>query len=183
MYEPTLANKYLLQLLTKAKAKLELEGERGRSGLVSFKTWHITNKDSLTGAEEERGAGWWALKHGTSQMRTHLLEGRKREEWVGELGNMAHQRGLTHWRGERSVFMSLKMQHMANENSLAQKEEEGGAGWWARKHGTLQMSTHFLEGRKRVGELRNVACCKMGTHLLEGRKRDKWVYQEKIFLP
>jgi len=25
--------------------------------------------------------------------------------------------------------MSLKMQHMANENSLAQKEEEGGAGW------------------------------------------------------
>ncbi len=37
------------------------------------------------------------------------------------------------------------------------------------------MSTHFLEGRKRVGELRNVACCKMGTHLLEGRKREEWV--------
>jgi len=61
--------------------------------------------------------------------RTHLLEGRKREEQVGELGNMACQRGLTHWRGERSAFMSLKMWHMANENSLAREEEEGGAGW------------------------------------------------------
>ncbi len=39
----------------------------------------------------------------------------------------------------------------------------------------MQMRTHFLEGRKRVGELRNVACCKMGTHLLEGRKREEWV--------
>src|SRR5260370_40636931 len=27
-----------------------------------------------------------------SQMRTHILEGRKREEWVGELGNVAHHR-------------------------------------------------------------------------------------------
>src|SRR5216684_4014806 len=41
-------------------------------------------------------------------MRTHQLEGRKREEWVGELQSMArHKRGLTHWR-----------------------EEEGGAGWF-----------------------------------------------------
>ncbi len=58
MYEPTLANKYLLQLLTKAKAKLELEGGRGRSELVSFETWHVTNKDSLTRGEKEGGAGW-----------------------------------------------------------------------------------------------------------------------------
>ncbi len=58
-----------------------------------------------------------------------MLEGRKREEWVGELGNMACQRGLTCWRGGRSAFMSSKMQHMANENSLAQEEKEGGAGW------------------------------------------------------
>ena len=28
--------------------------------------------------------------YGTSQMRTHQLGGRKREEWVGELRNMAH---------------------------------------------------------------------------------------------
>jgi len=31
-----------------------------------------------------------------------LLEGRKREERVGELGNVArHERGLTNWRGGR----------------------------------------------------------------------------------
>jgi hypothetical protein len=40
-------------------------------------------------------------------MKTHLLEGRKREEWVGDLQNMAH--------------------HMANKNSLAGEEEERGA--------------------------------------------------------
>ncbi len=33
-------------------------GGRGRSGLVSLETWHITNKDSLPGGEEERGASW-----------------------------------------------------------------------------------------------------------------------------
>ncbi len=58
MYEPALANKYLSQLPTKAKAKLELEGGRGRSKLVSFEMWHVTNKNSLTGGEEEGGAGW-----------------------------------------------------------------------------------------------------------------------------
>ena len=30
------------------------------------------------------------------EMRTHFLEGRKREEWVGELGNMAHCKKGTH---------------------------------------------------------------------------------------
>ncbi len=36
------------------------------------------------------------------KMGTHHLEGRKREEWAGELGNMAcHKRGLTNWRGRR----------------------------------------------------------------------------------
>ncbi len=34
-------------------------------------------------------------------MRPHLLEGRKREERVGELGNVAHHKqGLTDWREE-----------------------------------------------------------------------------------
>ncbi len=33
-------------------------GGRGRSRLVSFEIWHITNEDSLTGGEEEGGAGW-----------------------------------------------------------------------------------------------------------------------------
>src|SRR5712692_9571427 len=98
MYEPILANKYLSQLPTKAKAKLELEGERGRSGLVSFKAWHITNKDSLTGEEEEGGAGWRAQKHGMLQMRMHQQGERKREESIHDLENMAHHRGLTYWR-------------------------------------------------------------------------------------
>ncbi len=86
-------------------------------------------------------------------MRTHLLEGRKREEQVIELGNMAcHKRGLTHWRGGRgrSGLLSLGTQHVTNEDSLAGGrnrlvslemwhdtnedshaggEEEGGAGW------------------------------------------------------
>src|SRR5216684_2240140 len=74
---------------------------RGRSGLVSLETWHVTNEDSLPGGEEEGGASWGAWKRGTSQTRTHFLEGRKREERAGELGNVArHKRGLTHWRGE-----------------------------------------------------------------------------------
>src|SRR5713226_5355466 len=67
-------------------------GGRGRSGLVSLETWHIKNKDSHAGGEEEGGAGLGAWKRGTSQMRTHTLEGRKREERVGELGNMACQK-------------------------------------------------------------------------------------------
>src|SRR5216684_366058 len=80
-------------------------GGRGRSGLVSLETLHVTNKDSHPGGEEEGGAGWSAWKHGTSQIRTHLLEGRKRKERVGELGNLAH-----------------------HEDSPTEGEEEGGAG-------------------------------------------------------
>src|SRR5712692_9371264 len=64
-------------------------GGRGRSRLVSFETWQVTNEDSLTGGEEEGKASWCASKHGMSQTRTHQLEGRKREEWVGELQNVA----------------------------------------------------------------------------------------------
>src|SRR5258707_3742699 len=33
-------------------------GGRGRSGLVSLETWHVTNEDSLAGGEEEGGVGW-----------------------------------------------------------------------------------------------------------------------------
>src|SRR5260370_28195616 len=62
---------------------------------------------------------------------------------------MAYQRGLTHWRGGRSAFVSSEMRHMANKNSLAGEEEEGGAGWRARKCGTLQ--TRSLPGGGRGG--------------------------------
>ncbi len=71
-------------------------------------------------------------KCGTSQMMTHHLEGRKREERVGELGNVArHKRGLTHWRGGRgrSGLVNLELGHVTNNDSPAGGEEEGGAGW------------------------------------------------------
>src|SRR5258707_12989631 len=62
-------------------------------------------------------------------------------------GNMACQRGFTHWRGGRSTFVSSETQHMANKNSLAGEEEEGGAGWRARKVGTLQKRYLLAGGR------------------------------------
>jgi hypothetical protein len=99
---------------------------------VSLDTWHITNEDSLPGQKEEVGAGWCAWKRGTSRTRTHILEGRKRQEQAGELGNVAgHKRGLTIWRGERgrSGLVSLEMWHVTNEDSLAGEEEKGEAGW------------------------------------------------------
>ena len=33
-------------------------GGRGKSGLVSFETWHITNEDSLPGGEKVGEVGW-----------------------------------------------------------------------------------------------------------------------------
>src|SRR5260370_37508080 len=64
---------------------------------------------------------------------------------------MAYQRGLTHWRGGRSAFVSSEMRHMANKNSLAGEEEEGGAGWQARKCGMLQTRSLPGGGRGRDG--------------------------------
>src|SRR5260221_553722 len=128
--------------------------------------WQVTNKDSPTGGEEEGGAGWRALKHGRAKMRTYQLGGRKREEQVGELRNMAgHKRGLTNWRGGRgrSGLVSSKTWEVINEDSLTGGEEEGGASWWASKHGTSQTRTHQLEGREEEeggGERRNWACHK-----------------------
>src|SRR5216684_3874939 len=102
-------------------------GGRGRSELVSFEMWQVTNEDSLTGGEEEGGAGWRAQKRGTLQMRTHRQEGRMREESICELGNMAHQRAHSlEGRKGRSVLVSSKMWHVANKDSLARGEKEGG---------------------------------------------------------
>ncbi len=54
----------------------------------------------------------------------------KREEWIGELGNMAHRRRLTDRRGERgrSGLVSLETWHVA-DNSLTGGEEEGEVDW------------------------------------------------------
>src|SRR5258708_38214322 len=87
-----------------------------------------------------------------SQMRTHSLEGRKREKWVGELRNVAHhKRGLTSWRGEsgRSRLVSSETWHIASEDSLEGRKRE-----------------------ERVGELRNVADEKRG--LTDGRGGGGW---------
>ncbi len=65
-------------------------------------------------------------------MRTHRLEGRKREEWVDELGNVTHHKqGLTNWRGGRgrSTLGSLDLWHIVNKDSLAEGEKMRGAGW------------------------------------------------------
>src|SRR5713226_8776977 len=102
-------------------------GGRGSSGLVSFKMWQVTNEDSLTGGEEEGKAGWRAQKRGMLQTRTHRQEGRMREESIRELGNMAHQWAhLLEGRKGRSALVSSKTWHIANKDSLARGEEEGG---------------------------------------------------------
>src|SRR5258708_14308064 len=69
------------------RALTSWRGGRGKSRLVNLEMWHVTNEDSLSGGEEEGGAGWWAWKRNTPQTRTHFLEGRKREKRVGELEN------------------------------------------------------------------------------------------------
>src|SRR5258708_1945119 len=84
-------------------------------------------------------------------MRTHQLEERKREECIHELGNVAHHRGLTDWRGGRgrSGLVSSETWQVTNEDSPTGGEEEGGGGWGAVKHGRWQMRTHEPVGRKR----------------------------------
>src|SRR5258708_465339 len=151
--------------------------------------WHITNEDPLPGGDEEGGEGWSAWKCGTSQTRTHKLQGRKREEPVGELGNVArHKRGRTSWRGRRGRrgLVSLETWHVTNEDSHTGGEEEGGAGWSTWIRGTSQTRTHFLEDRKeeeRVGELRNAARHKGGlTSWRGGRGRRGLVRLEKRYV-
>src|SRR5258708_37864309 len=88
-------------------------------------------------------------------MRTHCLEGRKREERVGELGNVAcHKRGLTCWRGGRgkSRLVSSEMWHVTNEDSLAGGEVGGEEGCWARKDESKQKRKHTKWGGKGEGE-------------------------------
>ena len=50
--------------------------------------WHIANKVPSWGRKREE---WVSELRNVAHYKTgtHLLEGRKREEWVGELGNVA----------------------------------------------------------------------------------------------
>src|SRR5260370_41613305 len=81
------------------------------------------------------------------------MEGRKREEGVGELQNVAsHKRGLTNWRGGRgkSGLVSFEKWHMTNEDSLPGGEKVGEVGWCGQKRGTFEARNHLREGRGRA---------------------------------
>src|SRR5229473_423566 len=101
---------HVRELGNAAHGKQELtcwRGGRGRSGLASSEMWHIANKVP----------SW----------------GRKREEQVSELGNVARYKTRTHLlegrKCGRGGLVSLEMWHVANEDSLPGGEEEGGMGW------------------------------------------------------
>src|SRR5712692_1656842 len=105
---------------------------RGRSRLVNSEMWHVANKVPSWGRKREE----WVSELGNvacCKTGTHLLEGRKREEWVGELGNVARYKMRTHLlegrKCGRGGLVSSEMWHVANEDSLPGGEEEGGMGW------------------------------------------------------
>src|SRR5258708_15110676 len=108
-----------------------LEGRKGRRELVSSKTWHVANKDSLARGEEEGGG------------RSGLVS--------SEMWHVANEDSLA--RGEkegggRSGLASLEMRHVTNENSLTGGRQEGGGGRRVWKRGTLQtqMNEDLLAG-------------------------------------
>src|SRR5713226_6792178 len=86
------------------------------------------------------------------EMRICFLEGRKREERVGELGNVACCKMGTHHLEGRSRLVSLETWHVTNEDSQTGGEEE----------------------EDQVSELGNVACHKRGlTFWRGGRERSR----------
>src|SRR5229473_1960039 len=103
---------------------------RGRSRLVNSEMWHVANKVPSWGRKREE---WVSELRNVARCktRTHLLEGRKREERVGELGNMACRKKRTHFlegRKRRSKLVSSETWHAGNEDLLSGGEEERGAG-------------------------------------------------------
>src|SRR5260221_11255881 len=90
--------KHVRELRNVAHGKQELtcwRGGRGKSGLASLEMWHVANKVPSWGRKREE----WVSELGNvarCKMGTHLLEGRKREEQVGELGNVACCKTGTH---------------------------------------------------------------------------------------
>src|SRR5258708_21011506 len=64
------------------------------------------------------------------------MEGRKREQRVSELRNVAgHKRGLRNWRGGRgrSGLVSFEMWQVTNEDSPPGGEEQGAGAFGGRK--------------------------------------------------
>src|SRR5258708_39400959 len=92
-------------------------------------------------------------------MRTHFLEGRKREERVSELGNLVrHKRGLTNWRGGRgSGLVSLEKRGKAKKGAQklggGEGEGRGGGDGKRARHKPGSNSWGGRRGRRRVGEM------------------------------
>ena len=107
-------------------------------------------------------------------MRTHQLEERKREECIHELGNVAHHRGLTDWRGGRgrSTFMSSETWQVTNEDSPTGGEEEGRSAFVSLEtwHITNEDSLTGGEGEEHIRELRNMARHRRLTRRRGGRR-------------
>src|SRR5258708_24564903 len=79
----------------------------GRSTFVSLETWHMANKNSLAGEEEEEGVGWRARKRGTLQTRSPPRGGSGRNRLVSSVMRHAAQRGLTWlWAGRTTDGMT-----------------------------------------------------------------------------
>src|SRR5258708_36137043 len=77
-------------------------GGRGRSKLVSFETWQVTNEDSPTGGEEEGGGRWRALRLGRWHVRNEDRKGGEEGEGVDVGGSrISKKKKLTEWRGGR----------------------------------------------------------------------------------
>src|SRR5258708_38100635 len=89
-------------------------------------------------------------------MGTHRMEGRKREEQVGELRSVAcHKQGLTHWRGGRgrSGLVSFETWHVINKDSPTGGEEREGEGEGIRKDAGGQRSINKKKGGRGRGEV------------------------------
>src|SRR5258708_36327508 len=93
----------------------------------------------MTGGAAGSGACSCASIRGSSQTSTHSLEGRKREERVGELRNVArHKRALTGWRGGRgrSGLRCVERWDGTKGSSRGGGEDEKRAGWGGSRGGT-----------------------------------------------
>src|SRR5258707_14465233 len=82
----------------------------------------------------------------------------------------------TCWRGEsgRSGLVSSETWHIANEDSLPGGEEEGGKGWRAWKHGTLQKGDSLVGGKEEGGAgwwARKRSTLETRTDWMEGKER------------
>src|SRR5258708_33174278 len=97
-----------------------------------FESWHVSIERYRAGGDVHGGAARCASKRGTSQTSTHSLEGRKREERLGELRNVArHKRALTSWRGGRGIgrLVCIETVEVSEEDASLVREVEGWGAW------------------------------------------------------